>query len=148
MRLPRFRFTIRWLMILPLVAGLLLGGGIYYRSWKEHQVTVRQAEASYRQAMLVREVAEYALKEYEQGIVSVDPERSLDPRIFSLSTKGRVDDIEAELAETRRSVLEQYTRDKQIQSLVSDIEKARADEQTRLATLRLEQSRLWRIFGF
>ena len=51
------------------------------------KITIQQAEASYKQARLVREVAEYAVKEYEQGILPGDRE----------TYKGRIADAESNI---------------------------------------------------
>ncbi len=63
MRMPRSRFTIGGLMVAVLAAGLAFRVMSVRLSIRE-----QQAQASYQQARLVREVAEYALKEYREGV--------------------------------------------------------------------------------
>jgi len=41
-------------------------------SLTNQKVTIQQAEAAYKQALLVREVAEYAVKEYQEGVFKND----------------------------------------------------------------------------
>jgi hypothetical protein len=68
MRVPRLRFTIGRLMVMVLVAGLASWGVHVYRKLQTPIISELQALASYKQAILVREVAEYALKEYKDDL--------------------------------------------------------------------------------
>jgi HlyD family secretion protein len=164
-------------MVMILVLGLSLGGAIFLRPLLDQMAIERKAESSYRRAKLVREVAAYALQEYRQGIYLQDLatsrgqlalaqsnlERAIDRLEWSnkMRTRGFVTkatniadqltkqqaEFDLEQARTQLEVLEKYTRDKQIKSLTSDIEKARADEQAKQSAYRMEQSKRWRISG-
>ena len=135
------------------------------------QITTRQADASYKQAKLVREVAEYAVKEYEQGIylqdkatylgqialAKSDKERAIDRLQWSteMFAKGYVSkatniadqltkqqaDFDLEQAMTQLKVLEEYTKEKQVKSLRSDVEKAKADELSKESSWQLERTK-------
>jgi HlyD family secretion protein len=73
MRMPRIRFTIGRLMVVILAAGVVSWGLFIVRPRLINQYIARQqAEAGYKQAKLVREVAEYAFKEYSEGIYKQD----------------------------------------------------------------------------
>jgi len=138
-------------------------------SLTNQKITTQQAEASYKQSLLTREVAEYAVKEYVEGIykqdfetingeialAKSDLERAADRVTWSTSMekKGYVskatkiaDDLslmqarfELEQAQTQLSVLIKYTKDKQTKSLNSDVEKARADELSKQSSWELEK---------
>ena len=140
-------------------------------SLTNQKITTQQADASYKQAKLVREVAEYAVKEYEQGIylqdkatyqgqialAKSDKERAIDRLKWSseMYEKGYVSkatniadqltmqqaNFDLEQAMTQLSVLEQYTKDKQIKSLRSDVEKAKADEYSKQSSWELERTK-------
>ncbi len=135
------------------------------------KITTQQAEASFKQAKLVREVAEYAVKEYVEGIylqdratyqgqiklAQSDKERAIDRLQWStdMFAKGYVSkatniadqltkqqaDFDVEQAQMQLSVLEKYTKEKQIKSLNSDVEKARADELSKQSSFTLEQTK-------
>ncbi len=135
------------------------------------KITTQQAEASFKQAKLVREVAEYAVKEYVEGIYKQDKatykgqialaksdlERAIDRLKWSteMKKKGYVSiatniadqltkqqaDFDLEQAETQLNVLEKYTKEKQIKSLSSDVEKAKADELSKQSSWTLEQTK-------
>ncbi len=135
------------------------------------RITTQQAEASYKQARLVREVAEYAVKEYVEGIykqdlatykgqialAAADQKRAIDRLTWSseMKIKGYVSlatnladqltkqqaDFDLEQAMTQLDVLEKYTKEKQIKSLSSDVEKAKADELSKQSSLTLEQTK-------
>jgi HlyD family secretion protein len=135
------------------------------------KIATQQAEASYKQAKLVREVAEYAVKEYVLGIylqdkatylgqiklAESDQERAIDRLQWSTTmyAKGYVSkatniadqltkqqsDFDVEQARMQLDVLEKYTKEKQIKSLNSDVEKAKADELSKESSLNLEQSK-------
>ena len=133
------------------------------------RIATQQGEASYKQALLTREVAEYAVKEYVEGVFKQDEatsrgeialaksdlERAADRVTWStkmfdkgyVSKASNVADIlseerakfELEQAQTQMDVLLKYTKDKQIKSLSSDVEKARADELSKKSSWSLEQ---------
>ncbi len=133
------------------------------------KITTQQAEASYKQSLLTREVAEYAVKEYTEGVFKQDFEtaqgeialaesdltRARDRLEWStkMEKKGYVSKatsiadqlsfdrakFELEQAQTQLDVLLKYTKDKQIKSLNSDVEKARADELSKQSSWELEK---------
>ncbi len=135
------------------------------------KITTQQAEASYKQALLVREVAEYAVKEYVEGIfkqdwetikgeialAQSDLERALDRLKWSsdMLKKGYVskatniaDELslqrskfDLEQSQTQQDVLLKYTKAKQTKSLNSDVEKARADELSKQSSWELEKTK-------
>ena len=135
------------------------------------KIATQQADASFKQAKLVREVAEYAVKEYELGIylqekatylgqialAKADLERAIDRLKWStdMISKGYVSkatniadkltkdqaDFDLEQAMTQLKVLEDYTKEKQIKSLRSDVEKAKADELSKQSSFQLEQTK-------
>jgi HlyD family secretion protein len=179
MRLPRIRFTIGRLMVAVLMVGVAVWTALVILRINEQATIAKQARARYKQAVLVREVADYALKEYVEGIYKQDQtvihgqialarsdqERAIDRLKWSteMKRKGLVSpatnvadqltkqqaDFDLEQAETQLKVLEEYTKEKQIKLLKSDIEKARADEQSKLSTYRREESRRWwNLLGF
>jgi hypothetical protein len=175
MRLPRIRFTIGRLMVLVLLASVVSWGLFFVppRLIKQ-SVFEQQAEASYKQARLVREVAEYADKEYEQGLylwdmakphgqialTQSDVRRAIDrldrfDRDAFLRLLRRVDPIrppgsglgkteEAEQARALLDLLDQYQREKQIEPLKRDVETAKAAELAKLQALEIERARRWR----
>jgi HlyD family secretion protein len=177
MRRPRLQFTIGRLMVMVLVLGLSLGGAVFLRPLFDQIAIERKAQTSYRQAKLVRQVAEYALEEYMRRIypqnkatsmgqvvlAEADRARAIDRLEWSnrMRAKGFVSkatniadglakqkaEFDLEQAKTQLEVLEKYTKEKRIKSLTSSLEKAKADEQAKLASYRMEQSRRWRIFG-
>ena len=138
-------------------------------SLTNQKITTQQAEASYKQSLLTREVAEYAVKEYVEGVYKQEFETCKGEIALAESdltrAKDRVDwsskmfekgyvskatsiadqlsydraKFELETAQTAMSVLEKYTRDKQIKSLNSDVEKARADELSKQSSWELEK---------
>ena len=140
-------------------------------SLTNQQITTRQADASYKQAKLVREVAEYAVREYEEGIflqdqatykgqialAKSDLERAIDRLKWSteMKAKGYISiatniadqltkqqaEFDLEQAMTQLKVLLDYTKEKQIKSLRSDVEKAKADELSKESSWQLEQTK-------
>jgi RND family efflux transporter MFP subunit len=135
------------------------------------KIATQQAEASYKQAKLVREVAEYAVREYVEGIylqdkatyegqiklAESDQERAIDRLQWStnMKKKGYVSiatniadqltkqqaDFDVEQARMQLKVLQMYTKEKQIKSLNSDVEKAKADEYSKQSSFQLEQTK-------
>ena len=175
MRIPRVRLTIGRLMVVVPLAGLALWALL---QWLTPTIAERQALATYQQAKLVREVAEYTVKGYEQGIYLLDKatyqgqivlarsdkERAIDRLKWSteMFAKGRLSKaaniadqlttqraaFDLEQAETQLKVLEAYTKEKQMKSLRSDVEKARAVEKAKLAAYQLERARRLSMIGF
>jgi len=135
------------------------------------KITTQQAEASFKQAKLVREVAEYAVKEYQLGtfiqekatylgqitLAKSDSVRAIDRLKWSteMMGKGYVSkstnladelakqqaDFELEQAQTQLKVLLDYTYEKQTKSLSSDVEKAKADELSKQSSWELERTK-------
>ncbi len=138
-------------------------------SLTNQKITTQQAEASYKQSLLTREVAEYAVKEYVEGVFKQDYETSRGEIALAKSDLERATDrvdwsgkmlikgyvskaasvadqlalekarFELEQSQTQMDVLLKYTKDKQIKSLSSDVEKARADELSKKSSWNLEQ---------
>jgi RND family efflux transporter MFP subunit len=135
------------------------------------RITTESAKANYQNAKLTREVAEIAVIEYVEGIykqdlATVDGEISLaksdlarsDDRVEwanRMFLKGYVSKAQQisevlslekakfalEQAETKKKVLVDYTKDKTIKELKSEVEKAHSDELAKEATWELEKSK-------
>ncbi len=135
------------------------------------EIATRGAEASYQNAKLTREVAEIAVTEYEEGIFKQDWEtvegevklaesdlkraedrvdwskRMLEKRYVS-KAQYIADELALqrakfalEQAQTKRKVLKDFTKDKTVKELRSEVEKARSDELAKQATWELEKSK-------
>ncbi len=74
MRWSRPRFTIMSLMIVVVIASLVLTAIVVRREQARRIATLQAALADYKNAVLVREVAEIAVVEYTQGIYKQDIE--------------------------------------------------------------------------
>jgi HlyD family secretion protein len=173
-RLPRIRYTIGRLMIVVFLASLISWSVFVVRPRIiDQHIVAQQAEASYKQAKLVREVAEFALKEYVEGIykqdkatyegqialAKSDQQRAIDRLKWSteMRKKGKLSitsniadeltkqqaDFDLEQAQTQLVVLEKYTKEKQIKMLKSDVERAKADELAKLGSYQRERYRRW-----
>jgi RND family efflux transporter MFP subunit len=135
------------------------------------KIATQQAEASYKQSKLTREVAEVAVVEYVEGVfkqekstadgdialAKSDLERAIDrlnwsKKMFDKGYVSKAQNIadqlsmdrakfELEKTQTSLSVLMQYTKDKTIKELRSDVEKAKADELSKEATYSLEKTK-------
>nr|WP_303652528.1 efflux RND transporter periplasmic adaptor subunit [Paludisphaera mucosa] len=135
------------------------------------KISTQGAEASYQQAKLTREVAEIAVKEYEEGIYAQDKAtingeiklaesdlaRAADRvdwanRMFDKGYVSRAQKVSEELnnqkarfaleqAQSKLAVLERFTKAKTIKELRSDVEKAFSDEKAKEQTYRLEQEK-------
>jgi biotin carboxyl carrier protein len=135
------------------------------------EITTKGAEAMYQNAKLTREVAEIAVKEYEEGIYKQDKltaeteiklaeselTRALERKTWAtrMLEKGYISKQQKNIEEhaldkarmvieqhqTRLDVLEHYTKDKTIKELQSEVEKAKADELSKLATWNLERGK-------
>ena len=135
------------------------------------KITVQQAEASYQNSMLTREVAEIAKDEYIQGtymqdirqaegekaLAETDMLRAKDRLSWSqemfkkgyLSATAKIAEeanlqratFSKEQAETKITVLKEYTKRKMLTDLNSNIEKAKSDELAKEATLNLEKEK-------
>ena len=134
-------------------------------------ITTKGAEASYQNAKLTREVAEIAVTEYIEGIFKQELETALGEIALAESDLKRSEDrldwsnkmfskgyislgqnisekltvqksaFSLEQAQTKRKVLEQYTKEKTIKELKSEVEKARSDELAKQSTWELEKSK-------
>jgi HlyD family secretion protein len=146
---PR-HLSIRVLMVLVLILGCGLGWVIRGR--------LKEAEAAYQRARLLRQVAEMAVIEYERGIfkqeldtvrgeialADAERKRAEDRIVWSdrMYEKGHVSKAQNiadkvslqqkvfafEQARTKMSVLQKYTRIKTLNALNSDLAKAKSDE--------------------
>jgi hypothetical protein len=133
---------------------------------------------SYRQAILTRDAAEAALRQYieaditgdltqaEGRIASAQSERERMIERLAWSSKmaamGRLSDraqiadrlsldqadFELEQARTQFSVLRKYTSQKKIKELRSDVEKTRSAAETRRQQYEAERSGRRRLIGF
>jgi len=138
---------------------------------KDQKITVRQAEASYDQAKLTREVAEVAVAEYEQGtfrqslqtiqgdiaMAEADLKRAEDRLGWSRKMREKRFVSEAQVtadrfghekarfvleqARTSKDVLLKYTKEKTLKELRAEVEKARSDEMAKKRTLDLERAK-------
>jgi multidrug efflux pump subunit AcrA (membrane-fusion protein) len=134
-------------------------------------IATKGAEAAYQNAKLTREVAEIAVIEYEQGVYKQNLETALGEIALARSGLKRSEDrlewsdrmfrkgyiplkqniseklavqrarFALEQAQTRKRVLEVYTRDKTIKELKSEVEKTRSVELAKEATWELEKSK-------
>ncbi len=134
------------------------------------KITTKSAEANHENAKLTREVAEIAVVEYEEGIFKQDlatvegeiklaesdlsrSEDRLDwaRRMYEKGYVSMATRISEELtlkkarfaleqAQSKKKVLVDYTKDKTIKELKSEVEKARSDELAKKATCELEDS--------
>jgi HlyD family secretion protein len=134
-------------------------------------ITTKGAEASYQNAKLTREVAEIAVVEYLEGIYKQDLETAMGEIALAESDLKRSEDrvewckkmygkgyisegqyiserlslqrssFSLEQAQTKKKVLEQYTREKTVKELKSEVEKARSDELAKQATWELEKTK-------
>ena len=135
------------------------------------KISTNQAEASYKQSLLTREVAEVAVIEYTEGLfkqeistiagenalAKSDLERAVDRLAWStrmldkgyVSKSAQIADelsvakatFELEKSQTSRDVLLKYTKDKTIKELQSEVEKARADELSKESVWSLEKTK-------
>ena len=135
------------------------------------RITTKSAEANFKNALLTREVAEIAVKEYVEGVYvqekqSVDGEialaksdlvRSQDrqewaERMFKKGYVSKATKISEDLnlekakfsleqAQSKRDVLVKYTREKTIKELRTAVEKARVDELYNEAACMKEKAR-------
>jgi hypothetical protein len=139
------------------------------------EITVKGAEARYQNAKLTREVAEIAVIEYEEGILVRDMQTALGEiklaeadlvrarelvewaqRMLEEEKIPKAQAIAAdlglkkaqvglELAQTKKTVLEKYTKGKTIKDLMREVEKAESDELAGKATWELEKSKLAKL---
>jgi HlyD family secretion protein len=152
MRQPRFRFTIRRLMIIVVVASLLLTLVVVERNRRLRLIALQRALAVYQNATLVRETTEIAMVEYTQGIYMQDQATVKTEIALAESdlqrARARLDRSRSMLLEPddeplRRSkaalerakqklvTLETSTKAKTIKELQSEVDKAKADEEAK-----------------
>jgi multidrug efflux pump subunit AcrA (membrane-fusion protein) len=140
-------------------------------SLTNQQITTKSAEASYKNAVLTREVAEIAVIEYVEGVykqdlatfvgeitlAQSDLARCEDRLAWArrmwekgyISTAARVSEelnlkktsVALEQAQGKKHVLEDYTQAKTVKELKSEVEKSRSDELAKKATWELETSK-------
>ncbi|MBV8488158.1 MAG: efflux RND transporter periplasmic adaptor subunit, partial [Planctomycetaceae bacterium] len=135
------------------------------------QIATQSAEASYQNAKLTREVAEIAVREYEEGLYKQDLATCLGEISLAKADLSRADDrlnwairmyekgyvsraskvseelnyqkanFALEQAQSKLNVLENYTKAKTIKELRSEVEKAKSDELAKEQTFQLEKSK-------
>jgi multidrug efflux pump subunit AcrA (membrane-fusion protein) len=135
------------------------------------KIATQGAEASYQNAKLTREVAEIAVKEYEEGIylqdkstilgeiklAESDLSRAADRvdwanRMFVKGYVSKAQKVSEELnyqkakfaleqAQSKLNVLENFTKGKTIKELRSEVEKSRSDELAKQQTFQLERDK-------
>jgi multidrug efflux pump subunit AcrA (membrane-fusion protein) len=135
------------------------------------KIATQGAEASYQNARLTREVAEIAVKEYEEGIYLQDKAtiqgeikladsdlyRASDRvdwanRMYEKGYVSKAQKVSEELnyqkakfaleqAQSKLHVLEEYTKGKTIKELRSEVEKALSDELAKKQTFQLEKDK-------
>ena len=135
------------------------------------KITTQGAEAAYQQSKLTREVAEIAVREYEEGIFKqewatingeiklaesdlarAEDRVSWSNRMFEKGYVSKAQKVSEELnyqkaqfsleqAQSKLRVLEEYTKDKTIKELKSEVEKARSDELAKEQTLQIEREK-------
>lgn len=140
-------------------------------SLTNQRISTEGAKAAYEQAKLTREVAEIAVKEYEDGIygqekATINGEiklaesdlaraadrvewavRMFDKGYVSLAQKKTEElslqkaQFALEQANSKLKVLEQFTKAKTIKELRSDVEKALSDEKAKEQTYELEKQK-------
>jgi HlyD family secretion protein len=149
----------------------LLDQGAPRASIEHQQISTRQAEAAYAQARLSREVAEIAVREYEEGtfkqnletvngdiaLAEVEFQRASDRLDWAKKmaerkyvSPGQVTSDELTLQKarfaveqhrTQKKVLVEYTRSKTLKELRAEVEKARSEELSRKAKHELEKAK-------
>src|SRR5271166_266241 len=140
-------------------------------SLTNQKIATQGAEASFQNAKLTREVAEIAVKEYEEGIflqdkataegefklAESDLARAADrvdwaTRMYEKGYVSKAQKVSEELnfqkakfaleqAESKLHVLLEYTKGKTIKELRSEVEKARSDELAKEQTYSLEKTK-------
>jgi hypothetical protein len=138
---------------------------------RAQQLATRKAKALYEIAKLTRELAEIALMEYEEVIYPRDlatveaevklaesdlsrskdrldwAKRMLEKKLISPAQKtseelnNKKAHFALEQVQSKKLVLVEYTKGKTFKELMSEVEKARSDELSKMATLELETSK-------
>jgi HlyD family secretion protein len=139
------------------------------------RITTKSAEANYINAKLTREVAEIAVKEYVEGVYKQDLQtvegeeklaesdlvrsedrldwarRMFDKGYVSVATKISEElnfkkaQFALEQSQSKKKVLVEYTREKTIKTLESDVKKANSDELAKQATWELEKGKEYKL---
>lgn len=134
-------------------------------------IATESAKAAYMNAKLTRMVAEIAVTEYEEGLFKQELQSVLGEITLAEAERNRAQDrlewsnrmtqkkyisvaqniadkvslqqknFALEQAQTKRTVLEKFTKDKTIKELRSDVEKAKSDELAKQQTWDLEQKK-------
>ncbi|QEH33126.1 Cobalt-zinc-cadmium resistance protein CzcB [Aquisphaera giovannonii] len=140
-------------------------------SFTNQKISTQSAEASFQNAKLTREVAQIAVKEYMEGIylqdqatiqgeiklAESDLKRSEDRvdwsnRMWEKGYVSKASKVSEELtyqkakfaleqAQTKLKVLEEYTKNKTIKELTSEVEKAKSDEYAKQQAWELEKTK-------
>jgi HlyD family secretion protein len=152
-----FRISIRVLMLIILISGVIFG-------WVEHRIRLKSAESAYNRAKLTRIVAETALAEYVDAIYKPDVEtlaleissaevklreaeeflgeakrmpaeaqKALAAEIASVEQRATRAKVVLARAQKKRKTLEEITKPRTVAELNTEIEKARAGEAARNA---------------
>jgi HlyD family secretion protein len=138
---------------------------------KNQKITTAQAQASFDQARLTREVAEKAVEEYEKGTFKQNLETCQGNIAMAQAELKRAEDryewtckmvekkyaseaqrtsdrfnldkakFTLEQSQTAFDVLTKYTKDKTVQELRAEVKKAQSDELAKKATLELEKDK-------
>jgi multidrug resistance efflux pump len=136
----------------------------------EQRIATKSAEANFQNARLTREVAEIAVTEYSEGIFKQDVQTIRGEIALALSDRERAEErlkwaqdmnkkgfvsgsqltaeklalekalFALEQARTKENVLVKYTKDKTLKQLKAEVEKERATELSRQATLEREKA--------
>ena len=159
MQRPRFRFTIRRLMIVVVVASLVLTLVVVERNRRRRLVALQRALAGYQNAKLTRETTEIAMVEYTQAIYEQDlatikteialAESDLQCARGKLDRSGsmlldrdeeplRRSKAALERAKKKLATLETSTKARTVKELQSEVDKTKADEEAK----KLEYERL------
>jgi HlyD family secretion protein len=135
MRFSRPRFTIRGLMILVVIAGLMLTGVAAYRK-RIRTTALQSATADYVNARLTREVAELAVVEYKDGVLksdlaTIEGEIALAEsdlrRVRASSTSDNKAKLRLEHARERLDRLK-YTGSETLKALQVEVDVSKANE--------------------
>lgn len=149
----------------------VLDGGDLRNRLTNQEISTRQAETSYLQAVKNREVAEFAVREYQEGTYPTT-EQSLLSAVqtaqsqlansrktvewsdrmlvegYATASQNRADhltfqrdELNLQGANTSLDVLRRYTRPKMLTSLMASVDQAKSVELSSEAVFRLEQSR-------
>jgi HlyD family secretion protein len=161
MRRPRFRFTIRCLMIAIVLASLVLALFVVQRNRRRRLLALQSAQVNYEAANAARYVAELVMKQYTQGIYVYDlaavkteiavadsdfrraqdqlawSQSMLETGLVPLALLGTDEEalqrskLALERAQKKLATMEVFTKPKMIKELQSEVDKAKSDELAR-----------------